>query len=137
LELWGPEAATLIRYAQRVDAMVLASDGTETEESLMIGEQELAVIASGKITGTPGLVHARHALIEDASYLWREASPSEAPEWKFALRFEDGGKVVTIVLDISGNRVRLVEEGREGVLITQRMEAYQERVPRWLGRDSE
>ena len=133
LELWGAETATLIRYAPRVHAMVLASDGTETEESLTIGDQEVAVIASGRITGTPGLVHARQALIEDASYLWDDAPPSKAPAWKFALRFVDEEGAATIVLDVVGNRVRLVETGREGVLTRHLMEVYQDRVPRWLG----
>ncbi len=135
VEFWGAETGELIRYAPQVEVMQLAGSDNDDAETIQIGNESLAIAARKDITGTPGLVHARQALIEDASFLWKAdlAGPSN---WQFLLLFTDGEQQVGVAVDCDLGRVRLVGTDRQAVLKPHLATAYQTRLPMWLGRDA-
>ncbi len=135
VEFWGAETGELIRYAPQVEVMQLAGSDNDDAETIQIGNESLAIAARKDITGTPGLVHARQALIEDASFLWKAdlAGPSHT---QYVLRFTDGEQQVSVAIDCDQGRVRLVGTDRQAVLKPHLATAYQTRLPMWLGRDA-
>jgi hypothetical protein len=95
ITLWGVGDANLIRHAPRVELIVYPRDLTE------------GMAESLDISGKPGLVHARHALITDSSYDWSASHPTSTAEFHptFALVFQDQEKQVVLVFDTLGGRV--------------------------------
>jgi len=137
LELWGGEAAALIRYAPVVEAIRLGESSEKSGDTISVGGQSILIEQQADISGTPGLVHARQALIEDASFLWNQTVPTEPAQWRYALRFIDGERHVTVAFDEIGTRVHLVEDGKDGVLKPTLKDAYQKRVPAWIDQAGE
>jgi hypothetical protein len=135
LDLWGAEAAELIRYAPQVEVLQLAHSDTGDAETIQIQGESLAIAARKVVTGTPGLVHARQALIEDASFNWQAdlAGPSN---WQYLLRFTRGDQQVSVAFDCDRGRVQLVGTDRQAALKPHLTTAYQTRLPRWLGLDA-
>jgi hypothetical protein len=124
LELYGPDAARLIRVdADRVQLLQLG-DAADTEsssdtETLELDNQHWPIVDTIDISRARGLLHARQALIEDSSYAWNQ--PEEdcgdgQSQWAFALRFAQGNKPVTIAFDVGCGRLRLIETGAEAPL---------------------
>jgi hypothetical protein len=77
LEFYGPEAATLIRTAPKVEIVV-----TQSGNAIDISQ-------------APGLINARSSLLSDASYRWdlkAEEPPPDAP----AVRFSNHNKSVIV-----------------------------------------
>jgi hypothetical protein len=132
LELWGGEAAALIRYAPVVEAIRFGGPSEKSGDALSIGGPSFLVEQIADVSGTPGLVHARQALIEDASFQWKQPAATEPPKWTYGMRFRDGERSVTMVFDGIGTRVHLVEAGQDGVLTPALKEAYQKRIPAWI-----
>ena len=137
LELWGGEAGELVRYAPVVEAISFGDPGEEPDTSLQIAGKRISIEQQRDVTGTPGLVHARQALIEDASFLWNETVEQEPVEWTYALRFVDGEQTITMAFDSIGTRVHLVEGGRDGFLSPTLKAAYQQRIPAWIEQAAE
>ena len=131
VELWGADVGESIRYAPRVELLRLARRDAQDAESIEVQGDTYAVVAHKDITGTPGLVHARQALIEDASYLWN-AELGGAATWQYLLRFTDGAEQISVALDCEQGRVRLVGTQREAALNAHLTKGYQERLPVWL-----
>lgn len=132
LDLWGAEAGELIRYAPRVEVLKLDNADTTDAETIQIQGESHAIAARQDITNTPGLVHARQALIEDASFLWK--ADLEGPSnWQYELRFTEGDKQVSVAIDCDQGRVRLVGTDRQAALKPHLTTAYQTRLPMWLG----
>lgn len=117
LELWGSEAALLIRVeADRVELLVLEdvpADDARDETRLDIDGAERIVARRIDLTGTPGILHARQALIEDASFNWSRQRDACQPRWPFALQFTQGERTATVAIDTHCQLARLVELGRE------------------------
>lgn len=132
VEFWGAEAAEMIRYAPLVKVMKLAPPEADDMETIQIQGEPHGVSASKDITATPGLVHARQALIEDASFLWNEI-PSGPSNWQYVLRFADGDQQISVALDCDQGRVLLVGTDRQTTLKPHLATAYQSRLPKWLG----
>lgn len=84
LDFLGADVARAISRAERVELWRLGS-GERPRRPVAIGRQD--------VSRAPGLVHLRHALVEDASYVWTPvamdggARPRPAPEWGTALAF--------------------------------------------------
>ncbi|MFN9369505.1 MAG: hypothetical protein ACK6CT_12210 [Planctomycetia bacterium] len=61
------------------------------------GPRRLAVTARYDVSRAPGLVHLRHALVEDASFIWEavppagDSGPRPVPEWATAIAFSRHG----------------------------------------------
>ncbi len=132
LEFWGADAAALIRYAPQVEILRLSNEPNGEWESLQVDQAALSISQRRDITGTPGLVHARQALIEDQSFAWDHAPSSLPAEWYFALRFTEGERRVVVLWDRVSNRVRLLEGGQTAELTERMMNAYRSRFPVWL-----
>lgn len=128
----GSRTAEMIRYAPLVKVMKLAPPEADDMETIQIQGEPHGVSASKDITATPGLVHARQALIEDASFLWNEI-PSGPSNWQYVLRFADGDQQISVALDCDQGRVLLVGTDRQTTLKPHLATAYQSRLPKWLG----
>ena len=111
LSLWGAGPAVLIRHAPRVELLRLKAPA------------EIAVILGHKdISRARGIVHARQALVEDASFDFQAARGDCEPHWQYALRFSDAGQRATVQFDFDCGRARLEESGQE-VAMTPKLAA--------------
>jgi len=84
LAFFGPEVATAIQVAPRVEAWRLSPAGA--------GGRPLATSRTD-VSQARGLVHLRHGLVEDSNYAWT-AEPSAGPPpaaWDVALAFFPAG----------------------------------------------
>ncbi len=118
LEMWGPKHANLIRHTPIVHLLhlqALSEDGTASSdappptETIMVENHTLQVVQQESLIGKPGFVHARHALIEDASFVWDAAPNACEGKWTFALRFSDDEKAVTVVFNPECKKIYCVE----------------------------
>jgi len=87
MEYWGSDNARLIRYAPEVRLYRLEGNQAEEWETL----------DSMNVSKTPGLIHFRQALIEDASFSGNVV-PGEPVEWSLAIQFREARGPQTIVL---------------------------------------
>ena len=103
LDFWGPEAAVLIRDAPQVTALEFdfrrsADAGSVASEG---GFMHPVTGAPAKvrtvrdISRAKGLVHLRHALLDDRSFDW-SAAPREPAELRYALSFERDGRRLVV-----------------------------------------
>ena len=98
LDYWTSEGARLIRRAPKVELIRLGEPPPGEERTLLLGRP---IAERRDISRAPGLVHARQALISDASFYWEGPSPA-TPRWEYVLRFENGGEAILIALDLTG-----------------------------------
>ena len=119
LELWGSRAIVLARDARQVELLGLAepSEPAETDEAAKLSERvPLEVVQRTDISDARGLIHARHALIDNANFAWD--APNECtPVYEHAIRFTSGDAVATFLLDLDCRRIYLLEADR-GATIT-------------------
>ena len=133
LRLWGSDAAVLIRYAPQVVLLQLelARPDERASERLDIDSQRFAIVRQFEISKVPGLVHARHALIEDASFVWSARQRACQPNWQFALRFLRGPQRATLAFDTNCDQVRLIEHNRTARLLDEPMRAFDRKRQVW------
>jgi len=99
-QFWGPQAATLIRDAPRVELLTLQRDAGDASP----GELKTVAGTPWRITGcidishAPGLTHLRNALLEDRSFRWPSHSVPADASWTHGLRFRDGPAPLLVVL---------------------------------------
>ena len=111
LEYWGSDKANLVRHAPEVYILELgppAQDGEHAEDSLAIEGESLAIVQRHDISDVPGLIHARHALIQDSSYRWDREKMGCQPHWEFALAFRDRDRQATVAIDTRCDRALLI-----------------------------
>lgn len=121
LELWGADNARLIRVeGEEIQLLSLSPDTDATKAvrpaSLKIDDQLFAVVRAVDITNAPGIIHARQALIEDASFQWDKPRGDCQSDWQYALEFRDGNRVATVLLDMNCERARLLQSGNEAAI---------------------
>lgn len=80
LSLFGPEIATAIQAAPRVEAWRLSSS---------VDGEGVVATSRADVSQARGLVHLRHGLVEDANYRWSPAAAGRRPSdsWDVALAF--------------------------------------------------
>jgi len=113
LEYWGREGgARIIDEKATVELLWLApaADGEEGEQ-FSIGQRDYTVTSRVDVTGTRGLVHARHSLLEDASFEW-DAAATEG-NYTLAARFRDASGTTTVAFDFAREQLAYVESGQE------------------------
>ena len=91
LEFWGSRIAQNLRYGNDIELMRLTPPNNSVEQNisaLIIDGQSWGIVNQCSIEETPGLVHARQALVFDPSYDF-EATPHQSPVWEYALRLGD------------------------------------------------
>ena len=101
LELWGADVAYRIRLAPETELLALATSGGTSgdgaaaspappaDAGLTVGSRVIPVQQRRSLTGSPGLVHARQALIQDSSYEWDAPTPTDEIAWRYAVQFRD------------------------------------------------
>jgi hypothetical protein len=123
--LWGRENIRLIRLAKHVELWELAPGDTASEsaaeiERLIVDGTPYQILHRRNISQARGLIHARHALTEDASYDWEQQPPSDDAKkssWRFAVRFEENARTATLLFDPETQRIHLLETKREATAI--------------------
>jgi hypothetical protein len=96
---WGSQAASRIRLAPSVTLYELSDAASvQDPESLALGPQKLRIVEQRDISQARGLVHARQALIQDASFNWQVVNTAK-PEWRYALRFQDPQGSLWVLFD--------------------------------------
>lgn len=170
MEFWGAPQALAIRHAPQVELLRLelavdsgAGDGAANgeavngntgddsaggeaggEASLVVDGRTFTVVARCDIATARGLVHARHALIVDASFDWSEGSDSveqetgkrtsEGTAWQYAVRFSGEGPTLTVLLDPDSRRIRRLDDDRSIGLVRKIADAEKAFFERELGR---
>ena len=111
LEFWGREAgARIIDPEAKVELLWLAPADPASQERLDIDGRSFTVTAQADVTGARGLVHARHSLLEDASFDW--GTPAvEISDYALAVRFRGDGGTTTVAFDFAHEQVVCVESG--------------------------
>jgi len=99
LALWGADNAFRIRLAPDCDLLKLRPAETPGAEQISIAGQHRAITSIHPIGHAQGFVHARQALIVDASYDW-EAETQVPADWQYALRFRDGQGATILAFDL-------------------------------------
>ena len=102
LELFGPEAATLIRTAPKVELVVEPDTNVDLSKA-------------------PGLLNARTSLLNDASYEWTAAETS-VKDPLYSVRFSDDQTSIVVLFDLengviqepSGKSVKLTKKTAAG-----------------------
>ncbi|MGE0756777.1 MAG: hypothetical protein AB7F89_17550 [Pirellulaceae bacterium] len=124
---WGTATIVLIETAPAVDLIRYDSPDTSA-----VGEENPTVSTAEPMSliGTPGLVHARHALVLDTSYDW-SAQPAPSGEWDFALRFRSGADQATIRFDLEQERIEWVEEDRRLRMVPAIAAAFRKKEQDW------
>jgi len=124
MQFWGTDAAMLIRHAPEVGILKLGVI-KETEKvdspTIAVDGTTLFVIERKDISNLRGLVHARYALIEDASFDWNDTRKDCVEKWEYAFQFSENEKVATVLLDFECARVHFVEQNCDATLTKQIM----------------
>ena len=118
MAFWGSHNAGLIRHASTVELLVPGPQASQDELQRAVESADPfpGVETSHDISTLPGLVHARHMLIEDQSYSWDQPVGGEEPGWKFVLRFREGQDQILLAFDTSRHLVQLVGGGQPVVM---------------------
>ena len=125
LEFWGREAgARIISPEATVELLWLEPAGEDfPHERLSIGGRSYALVGQQDVTKAPGLVHARHSLLADASFDWQ--SPAASGNYTIAARFRGGSGVTTVAFDFAAGQLAHVEFGREAKGAEKIIEGWQ------------
>ena len=133
---WGPAGVVLIQYAPQVEFVPLfptrpdRPDQESVENSLNIGGVEFWLDEPLDVTHSRGLVHVRHALVDDLSIDW-DATALESKQWDFLLRIRDGEQHVTVAIDTESGQLYYVEGSRLAQLIPNIAAAMRQKRDDW------
>jgi hypothetical protein len=118
LAFWGSHNAGLIRHASTVELLIPGPQASQDELQQAVDFTGSFPEAGSilDISTLPGLVHARHMLIEDQSYHWDQPVGREETGWKFVLRFQEGQDQILLAFDTSRRLVQLVVGGEPVVM---------------------
>ena len=122
-QFWGKSAQQTISAAQRVEAFRLPSEDAATENvdessSPDIAERVTAIPAGERVdlSSALGLVHAKHSLLDKASYQWG-AQPGEEFHWEYGVRFSRWNDTVTVLFDFEWQAILRLEAAHTAKLI--------------------
>lgn len=114
--LLGTAGVLAIQYSPHVEFIRLSSDSAADSQSSKIGDLEYRGIPID-ISRSSGLVHVRHALLNDGTYDW-EKPPEDAAPWDFVLRFSgDQHPPVTIAFTGDCDSMMWIE-GQQSLRLT-------------------
>lgn len=98
LAFYGPAAARLIGKARTVELIeVEPANEDDLRELVAIGDRRFAIVSRHDVSQAPGLIHARTALLDDASYEW--PAPIRLTPPLFLVRFADEENEAVLALD--------------------------------------
>lgn len=139
---WGAEVSQLIRGARRTELLVLepadaeagqpvqAAEPADAASSLSIDGARYRIASTLDLSNSPGLIHARHSLTEDASFIWNPSSAECEPRWTHALRLSENDQAATLAFDFECNRIYLVEQDKSISVLLRITEGFQRIVQR-------
>ena len=111
LEMFGPDSVWLIVHGPHVELLELSDS---RHDDLVGGGNDLSVDDLAKhvarrldVSTSSGLIHARNALRQDASYNWNPPQSNCEPDWQYALRFTDDEKVTTLLFDFKSRLIQV------------------------------
>ncbi len=119
LEYWGADDARQIRFAMSVDLLWLDAPlanakkqaDPSARDAITVDAVTWQVFQRRDITSARGLVHARQALIQDATYLWDDDTLGPEAAWTHALVFRSAGEDdVVLLFDFSEDAAGYVRE---------------------------
>ena len=119
LAFYGSEAATLIRTAQTVEIVELDP-----------AAGDLAISRRIDISRAPGLLNARAALLDDASFDW-SAPPPEPASGTRLVRFAEGDREVLLRLDSARRSLEIVPAGKSAVLDQKTSDGWRQFLERY------
>ncbi len=111
LGLWGAPTAYRIRLAPECDLLWLEPQAAAGDGAIRIQDSNWRIRAQRAVGNAPGFVHARQALIQDASYDWATPPVLTGP-WQFALRFREGPHETLLAFDLE--HATVLEPGMPG-----------------------
>jgi hypothetical protein len=130
---WGSDAAVLVRYAPEVEFISLRPKSEDPESSpftLMIDNLEYVLGQPLNITSSRGMVHVRHALIDDLSFDW-DSTADDTGQWEFLLRFRDGQRQATAAVDTKTGHIYFLDGLRVARFIPKIATAFQQKRDEW------
>lgn len=131
IEFWSADAAQRIRHARQVELLQLTPTSARANDAsaqkTKIGElaaisidgESYAITRRLNVSRAPGLVHARHSLIVDRNFEWTSAG-KPPPIWDFAIRFSDGRRHTTVLLDYETRAIKALG-GERTVRLSERI----------------
>ena len=102
LDYWGESGALLIRDAKSVTLVKLKPripNPAAKDPLLPMDSRDLSTAEKKDISDVKGLVHARRAFLEDASFEWNEQL-SVGIEWQYAVQFAGEKGNIFVMLDL-------------------------------------
>lgn len=115
---WGDDAVALVVDSPSVEAIFLEPAGSGTtgksaahQETLTVGGADYLIVQKKDVSAVDGMVHLRHGLVEDPNFDWSAPPPDSPVRWRFALRFSNGARQLTVVFDAIGQRMTRADTG--------------------------
>lgn len=136
LAFWGPETVRLIQQSTKVELLVLEPTAAvvsddQSDDFLLFGGKKWQIVERADLSRARGLVHARHALTDDASFESEStAASSNESQWSHAVRFGDANGSATVLMDFSARRFANFDTGREVSVIAKIASGWQTFVER-------
>jgi hypothetical protein len=117
LRFWGSHTAQLIRRAPKVELWRLSPESAPGTQLLAtLDDQSWHVLERKDISRAAGLVNARAALVQDASFDFHAPRGECRPHWAYAVRFEGEGGEALVAVDFQCRRIRSIHEEREAAM---------------------
>lgn len=116
LAFWGADNARLISGAEQVALIKLSGDATSSGDvdRTSIDGRDWVNVSAHDLRGARGFLHARHSLVEDATFRWDEPPADSPSNWDYVVEFWDTpDRMAVVAFDLYRHRVRLVGTDRE------------------------
>jgi len=113
-EYWGPKATRLIRDAPVVQFWQHEppADLEMVRMALISTDAVVDPTTIRDVASAPGLIHLRNALLDDRSYHWPIAAPSNGSRWKWVISFRDDRAREGVIVILSDDCKLLVDFNR-------------------------
>jgi len=120
---FGSHTVGLIAHACDVELLELSDKDPQVmgdvHEMLNIDGKRLRVVGTRDVSEARGLIHARHALRQDASFDWHGSRRDCDPAWRYALRFHENDETSTLAFDFSCSRIYVLDRQIEVSLVAK------------------
>ncbi|MGI8978055.1 MAG: hypothetical protein ACR2FY_02400 [Pirellulaceae bacterium] len=135
LDFWGKEGGLAIRDGERIELLRL-----RPKTGRIINLEGFDIVETKDVSKAPGVLHARHSLLQDASFDWT-ADLGEPHDYgkrdHFAVRFSHQKAVTTILfIDSSFERIVRAENGDKVTLSPKARDGWKLFIRRYFPSDA-
>lgn len=119
LKLWGHEAAQLFMHASRIELLHLEPiDKLASLRVDVLTNQGASFHAVKRVdvSHARGFLHLRLSLLSDHSYEWIVGETPRGTAWRYALRFSDADRSVTLLISNDFQSAMLAETGQYAII---------------------